>query len=232
MLLAVTVREDADMPTFSPYVVRQGDHLRQLAAKTSLDADTIWGNPANADLKTLRVTYNLLLPGDILKLPDADPNWITLETGTTNTFTAAAQKPCTITHTFVGGDGPIANAAYHLFGSTEDDTPKTTDGNGTATFDVPVDADSIRVLFDNGSSFELKVGHLDPVATPSGAEQRLIQLGYLDEGDDVSDDDGSRANHDQCVAAGLSAFQADNDLPATGALDATTAEKLAQVYGC
>jgi Putative peptidoglycan binding domain len=215
-----------------PYVVRQGDHLRKIAVANAFDADTVWADPANADLKKLRVTYNLLLPGDVVQIPDGTPAGTPLDTGATNTFTAAAAKPCTITHAFVRGGVPVANATYWLVGSVDDSTSKTTDGNGMATFDVPADADSVQVRFQDGSSYVLMVGYLDPVATPPGAEQRLIHLGYLDEGDPVDDDDASRAGHDACVALGLAAFQGDNGLPPTGVLDDATAQKLASVYGC
>ncbi|MGO9342320.1 MAG: peptidoglycan-binding domain-containing protein [Acidimicrobiales bacterium] len=217
---------------FHPYVVRQGDHLRRLAADGGFDADTVWNDPANAKLKDLRTTYNILLPGDILQLPDADPNWVALDTGTTNAFTAPANKPLTITHTFVCGDAPATTVNYRTVGAVDDDTPKTTDENGKATFDAPVEAESVQIVFEDGSSYLLNVGHLDPAATLPGAEQRLMQLGYLDDVGDLTDDEDGRAERDQCLAVALSAFQAKNGLPCTGALDSATVQKLADVYGC
>ncbi|MGH7298491.1 MAG: hypothetical protein ACRELB_26360, partial [Polyangiaceae bacterium] len=163
-----------------PYVVRQGDHLRRLAAQNGFDADTVWNDPANCDLKKLRGTYNVLLPGDILQLPDPNPNPVPLQTGGTNNFTSPPVKPCSIKHTFVRGTEPLANVQYRIIGGVDDATPKTTDANGAATFDVPVDADSVQVVFKDSSSYVLKVGYLDPAATPSGAAQRLMHLGYLD----------------------------------------------------
>jgi Putative peptidoglycan binding domain len=216
-----------------PYVVKQGDHLRRLAFQNGFDADACWADPDNAALKKLRVTYNLLLPGDVVQIPDGTPKWTSLNTGATNTFTANGAKTCTIKHTFVVGGGPLANAKYRLVGSTDDDTPKTTDGDGTATFDVPVSAEAVQVIFERGGTYLLNVGHLDPLATPSGLEQRLAQLGYLDSTGDVDpEDEGAWADHAAIVAAAVSAFQGDNDLPVSGTPDDATTQKLAQMYGC
>jgi hypothetical protein len=217
---------------YSPYVVRQGDHLRRLAATRGFDPEVVWGDASNAQLKALRVNYNVLLPGDILQLPDPVQTLIALEMGTTNTFTAPIAKPCTLTHTFLSDDDtPVANTGYTTIGAVDDQTPRATDANGTATFDVPIDADSVQIVFENGATYLLNVGHLDPAITPSGAGQRLINLGYLDVAGPLSDDDGSRADRDQCFRVALSAFQADNGLPSTGVLDDATGQKLAQVYG-
>jgi hypothetical protein len=218
-----------------PYVVRQGDHLLRIAYDHGFDADAVWKDPDNAALKKLRVTYNVLLPGDIVQIPDGDPKWTSLKTGSTNSFTAPAAKPCTIKHTFVLDDGPLANAKYRLQGSVDDETPKTTDGDGTATFDVPVDADAVQITFEDAGTYLLMVGHLDPVATPSGLEQRLIQLGYLEpagDGGDDADDDGALVDREAVVADALSAFQGDSGLPVTGTADDATNQKLAQAYGC
>jgi len=215
---------------FHPYVVRQGDHLRRLAAEYGFDADEVWNNSLNADLRAARGTYNILLPGDIVQVPDSDPDPTHLETGATNAFTTPAHKPCTITHVFVRGDDPVAGTQYRVIGGV-DDAPKTTDDNGTATFDVPIDADAVQIVFADGSTYLLKIGHLDPVSTPSGATQRLMHLGYLGEPDDAPDAEDN-SNTDQCLAAALTAFQASNDLPSTGALDDATVKKLGEVYGC
>ena len=49
-----------------PYVIRQGDYLALLAYKFDFDADTVWGDPANSDLRKLRPNPNLLWPTDVL----------------------------------------------------------------------------------------------------------------------------------------------------------------------
>jgi hypothetical protein len=46
------------MAAMEPYVVRQGDHLKGIAAARGFDADDVWNDPANAELKALRKTHN------------------------------------------------------------------------------------------------------------------------------------------------------------------------------
>jgi hypothetical protein len=214
-----------------PYVIRQGDHLLRLAVANRFDADVVWNDPANAALKKLRTTYNVLLPGDVIYLPESDPRWLPLKVGTTNTFVATL-RICTIKHAFLNGGSPLANLPYRVVGTgLPDGPPLTTDGHGTATFDVAHYVDMVRVVFESGLALDLRVGHLDPASTPSGCDQRLVQLGYLDARDET-DDPAPKAARPQWVALALAAFQTDNGLASTGKLDDATAGKLAQAFGC
>ncbi len=52
-----------------PYVIRQGDFLLKLAHKFGFDADSVWSDPSNSALRTLRSDPNILSPGDILYIP-------------------------------------------------------------------------------------------------------------------------------------------------------------------
>jgi hypothetical protein len=222
------------MSQMHPYVIRQGDHLLRLATANRFDADVVWNDPANADLKKLRTTYNVLLPGDVIRLPKSDPKWLALKVGAENKFVATLTT-CTIAHAFLNGDdgdSPLANLSYRVIGTgLPDGPPLTTDGNGTATFDVAAYVDMVRVVFDSGLAFDLRVGHLDPASSPTGCDQRLIQLGYIDAPGEA-DDPAQAASRSQWVALALAAFQTDNGLPSTGKLDDATAGKLVQAFGC
>jgi len=72
-----------------PYVVKQGDHLPLLAYRFAFDADSVWNDPANDDLRKLRPDPNLLLPTDVLYIPDQvnkKPVVHSLQTGQNNLF--------------------------------------------------------------------------------------------------------------------------------------------------
>jgi hypothetical protein len=218
-----------------PYVVCQGDHLKALADAGGFDADTVWNDSANADLKKLRGTYNVLLPGDILQLPVPDPNFLTLKKGQDNPFTAPMAK-CKITHVFLLDGEPLASAKYKVLDSdmtTELAPGDSTDGDGKATFEVPVQTDEVWLSFDGGRIFRVAIGHLDPAASASGAAQRLQHLGYLDPNaqpdPDADDDDNDWS--DDWVSLALAAFQTDNGLDANGTLDDKTVAKLVDKYG-
>jgi hypothetical protein len=170
-----------------PYVVKDGDYLLSLAHQFGFDADTVWNDPKNADLQKLRPDPNILLPGDILYIPDQDPPAAapaqSLTPGATNSFVSSAPT-VTLTHKFVGAsDSDYANQAYTV---TELDqlTGLTTDGSGVATFQAPVTLTTATVVFTGtGESWALGIGKMDPIDTLIGVFKRLQNLGYID--DDV-----------------------------------------------
>jgi hypothetical protein len=47
-----TLRFEAPL---QPYVIKQGDHLALLAYKFGFDADTVWNDPKNAQLRQLAI---------------------------------------------------------------------------------------------------------------------------------------------------------------------------------
>ena len=55
------------------YEIQQGDCLASIARNSGLLWETIWNRPENSNLRTLRVDPNILFPGDILFIPDKDP---------------------------------------------------------------------------------------------------------------------------------------------------------------
>ncbi|MCL2448292.1 MAG: peptidoglycan-binding protein [Polyangiaceae bacterium] len=207
-----------------PYVVRQGDHLAQIAAARGLSPDDVWNLPDNADLKKLRRTYNVLLPGDILYLPADKRPFLPVKLGQKNVFVATL-RTCTITHTFVVDGQPLSGATCHVLdvgGTPLVAPPPVTNAVGAVTFEVPVSTDRVQVVFDSGLTFVLAVGHLDPASSRSGCVQRLQHLGYLTTG---------HSNSPEWSGFALSAFQRDHSVKPTGVLDPATAEKLAEVYG-
>jgi hypothetical protein len=218
------------MSKLQPYVVRQGDHLLGIAAKHGFDADEIWGDPANADIKASRGTHNLLLQGDVVQIP-MEARYAPLKIGGINKYTVPTKR-CTVVQTFHHNNAALANLPYRVVGGIADEVARATDANGTASFEVSALVDTVKVVFKNGLSYLLKVGHLDPVLTASGAEQRLIHLGFLDAAGESANDRAGREDRDQWVAFALATFQSRYGLPSTGELDAATAQKLAAAYGC
>src|ERR1700722_13430648 len=74
-----------------PYVIRQGDYLAKLAYTFGFDADAVWKDPANADLRKIRSDPNMLWPTDIRYIPDpVVPAGTTLTPGSVNSFVSTS----------------------------------------------------------------------------------------------------------------------------------------------
>ena len=209
-----------------PYVIRQGDFLLKVANKFGFDADAIWQHPNNADLRQLRSDPNILLATDMLYIPDqlsSAPATCDLAVGQTNTFVATDAPKVALNLRFVHGDGtPYASVAYTVEELAEL-TGLTTDGDGVATFQVPVTLATATVTFsDTGDSFPLSIGELDPIDTPSGVFSRLQNLGHI--GRDV-EFDPSNLDVLRVGLLVLKASQPPSDDAATDSATATDADQ-------
>jgi hypothetical protein len=167
-----------------PYVIQQGDHLAKLAYKFGFNADTVWKDPKNAQLRRqgqLSPDPNILNPTDMLYIPDSKPlTTHSLTLGTTNVFVADAPPTVTLTHRFIGDDASIYAFKACVVQELDHLTGLMTDENGVLTFQAPVTLDSATVVFtETGESWALCIGHLDRINTLSGIFQRLTNLGYM-----------------------------------------------------
>jgi hypothetical protein len=208
-----------------PYVVRTGDHLPLLAARMGFDADSVWNDPKNADLKKLRGSPNILCAGDVLYVPDpADRNWLSVTPGTTNRFVGKVPK-ITLSLAFSQGGKAIAGEECVVRGLLPPNR-FTTDGDGKLSLSVPVTTQILDVEFPKIPLVRrIMVGHLDPVTEPSGVIQRLRSLGYISPRTAISPSDSA------ALGRVLAAFQKDQGLPATGTLDADTQKALEGAHG-
>jgi hypothetical protein len=165
-----------------PYVIRQGDTLAKLAYKFGFDADTVWNDPKNADLRKIRSNPDILWPSDILYIPDQvgkTPDTTTLTTGAVNSFVSDAPTK-TIAHKFQASDASTYASKAFVVQELEHLTGLQTTADGVATFPVPVTLDRATiVLTDTGETWSLSIGGLDPINTLSGIFQRLQNLGYI-----------------------------------------------------
>src|SRR5258708_29736807 len=68
------------------HTVQQGESVISLSEQYGLFAETIWDDPANAALRKNRPDMNVLLPGDVVVIPDKRPRLEKRETGARHKF--------------------------------------------------------------------------------------------------------------------------------------------------
>lgn len=68
------------------HVVRQGECVLTIAEKKGFFWETLWSHPNNAELKQLRGDPNVLLPGDVLHIPDKEEKTVSGATATLHRF--------------------------------------------------------------------------------------------------------------------------------------------------
>lgn len=213
-----------------PYVIRQGDYLTKLAARFAFDADRIWSDEANAELRAKRPNREILHPGDVLRIPARGADGGRIAVGGTHTFRGTV--PTTeVRLVLKRADGQLASGeAYRIEGLPTDaeDAAGTTGDDGVVHFRAPVDLDSVRLVIESTASprtsrtLVIRIGHMDPVDEPSGVRKRLQHLGF-----------GSRlALWDEPLRrAAIESFQRWRELPVTGEADDATKQALVEANG-
>lgn len=198
------------------HVIAEGECLSSVAFENGYFPGTIWERPENDALRELRGDPNVLLPGDRLFVPDKEPKTTACATGKTHRFTRRG-VPARFRLQILNADKPRPNVAYRLLldGTIELSGSTTAEG----MIDVPIPPNARRgtlFLDEDGAEYELTFGGLAPITEERGVRERLINLGYLREGDASAAD----------LGAALKLFQRRVDLDPTGDLDEVTAEKL------
>ena len=231
-----------------PYVIKAGDYLAKLAYKFGFDADAVWNDPANDDLRKRRPNPNILWPTDILYIPDQvdkKPTTFTLVVGQMNTFES---NPTIIDFSIRFSDTNLASQAY-----TVDELPErtglTTGADGTASLSIPVTLAFVTIRFStSGATYAFRIGDLDPVDTLSGTFQRLQNLGFIELDKDVGTTDldtiraaltafknaypsGDGASAGSSGADANGSGSNESGLSDDGALDKVTSQHLLEISG-
>jgi len=207
------------------HLVDQGESIESLADVAGVPVATIWDHPDNARLRDGGRSPNVLKPGDMVFIPNVRERIERRATEARHQFICKGLGS-RLHVRFLEDDTPRANAGYSL---TVDEGPPvrgTTDGSGYIDHRIGPQARLARLRFDSDpedAEFELRLGHLDPVTTASGVQQRLrnLDLFWGDETDQL-DDETRRA---------ITAFQRLRELDPTGELDDSTRAALIEAHG-
>lgn len=208
----------------SRHTVAPGEHLSGIAQRYGFrDYRTIWDHPDNAPLRELRTEPHVLLPGDVVVVPDKTLRDESRPTDQAHRFRVPSlplklRLALTDYHNL-----PIVGAACELTvqGKT---LPLTSDGDGIIEAPVPKDAtEGLLKVPELDLEIPIRIGHLDPVDDDSGWQGRLVNLGYY--AGAVGDDDAEMLRY------AIEEFQCDHQLKVTGELDGATRAKLLEAHG-
>jgi N-acetylmuramoyl-L-alanine amidase len=199
------------------HTISQGECLASIARQYGLLADTIWTHPQNDQLREQRTDPHVLLPGDVLFIPESQERRESGATESRHRFRRLG-LPARIRVRFLQEGEPRANEPFQLVIDGRHYEGET-DADGWLEHPIPPDARHGQViLVDTGEEYTLDLGHLDPVDEVTGVQQRLQNLGIYS-----GEVDGEMG---PATEDALRLFQQDHDLEPTGQLDDATRDAL------
>jgi Putative peptidoglycan binding domain len=202
--------------------VEDGEHLSGIAKRFGFqNALTIWNDPANDELRSLRGSPEILLPGDELHIPDLETKAFKASTGRSHDITVRTQRLELRLRLQDGVGAPHKEAAVTIeIGDTS--IERTSNADGLVSTPVPR-AIAEATIDDGNRTLRLRVGALDPATELTGWHARLVNLGYLV---------GSpQETEPQTRQTAIEEFEVDNGLPVTGEISGATLAKLVEVHG-
>jgi Putative peptidoglycan binding domain/LysM domain len=209
-------RRETGIPT--EYEIVQGDTVVGLAFRYGLLPNNIWDHPANSELKELRKDMNVLMPGDVLVIPDKEIKEVPRPVDQTHEFVRKGMVALYRLQVF-DFEEPRAGQDYTLSIDDSNTLQGTTDKSGTLEQYVPANArKGVLVIGEDQAELTIHFGYLDPLNETTGLQKRLINLGFL-----AGEPNGQL--DDETVEA-LKTFQARFGVPVTGEPDDSTLEKL------
>jgi hypothetical protein len=170
------------------HTVLPGEHLAGIAAAAGFaNFMTVWNAPENAQLREIRHNPNILLPGDIVTIPDKVEKSAQGADSQRHEFTLFGPGLLLNLKLEDTEGDPIAGQDCVLHVSAKDQNgrlalvrefKKTTDDEGKISEILSEGANIAELAFAD-QKFLVVIGGLNPVREESGMRQRLNNLGYF-----------------------------------------------------
>ena len=202
--------------------VRQGESCAHIAARYGVPEEIVWNDAENSSLRELRKNPNILLPGDVVTIPDSRPDSSQGGTEERHRFRRLG-VPLKLRLELRDSSGePLESEECKLTLGAEP-VILTSDGNGRIEIELPIDVEEGELQV-GGRKIALSIAQLDPVTELSGWRERLNNLGYnAGAGEDKNDDQ---------LRYALEEFQCDHGLAVDGICGPKSQAKLVEVHGC
>ncbi len=237
------------------HTVVQGESVESIASAAGHAWETVWEAPENAELRELRSSPHVLMPGDVVFVPPLELKTEDVATGQRHTIRRKGVPSKLIVRFLVDGE-PRANADY-TFVTLGIERTGTTDGDGVLEESVDPQRAWAEVRFELEAE-EDEDDDTEPADDDAEDEDEDYQEEEPEEGDESPPQDVYRfdlRHLDPCsevtgaqgrlhllgygvgsidgelgarTQAALRAFQAEHDLEVTGELDDATQAKLAE----
>lgn len=238
------------------HTVVQGDSIESIAYAAGHAWDTVWDAPENSELRELRKSPHVLLPGDVVFVPPIELKTESLATGRQHKLRRNTVPSKLIVRFLLDGE-PRANAEYS-FVCNGVERSGTTDGDGWLEESVHPLAEWAEVRFavecdDDDQDFVCEPADDDaepldedpPEAEDSDQQDQQqvyrFELRRMDPSNTIAGAQarlhllgyhlrvgasGIDGELDEATRVALCAFQADHELEVTGELDDATQAKL------
>lgn len=205
----------------SEHYVSEGECITSIADATGHYWQTIWDDPANAELRRHRSNPHTLSPGDRLIIPDLRERVEREPTGKRYRFRRKG-IPARFTLQLFRAGHPRAEQPWDLGGDGFHDSG-VTDSKGVLSTFIPTTL-MHAVLCVGPDDFRLKVrfGSLPPIEEVEGWQARLTNLGFY-----KGSEDGTVS---EALRDGLRRFQSSCGLPETGEADEATRAKMVEIH--
>jgi len=204
------------------YKVKQGDCIESIAHKFGHLWKTLWDDSKNADLRKKRKEPNVLLPGDIVFVPEKRPKDESGQTDQRHRFRKKIAASMLKMVLIDENDEPRSNESYILIVDDEIISGITKEDGSLKHFIKPNAKNGKLILGEEQDEYILDLGCIDPITVISGVKARLNNLGFsCGKIDDTLNPKTRKAIQD---------FQFQYDLEETGKIDEKTRSKLKEIY--
>jgi hypothetical protein len=204
------------------HVVRGGDGVSSIAFAYGFAPSTVWMAPENAQLRELRADGDVLMPGDVVHVPELRPRMERCAMDARHTFRRKG-VPALVQVQLYHDGRPRRDEPFELYADGALLARGRTSDEGVLRTYVPNSARAGRLIVGvDRQEMAIEFGGLHPISERSGVQQRLRQLGFY-----RGPADGAES---RALTAAVRAFQRYVGLPVTGTIDAATRDKLAVLH--
>ena len=203
--------------------MQPGDCIESIAAANGLFWETIWNDPRNQALRSVRKDRNLLLPGDRVFVPERRLKEESCPAEARHRFRRKG-VPSRLRLILQDDEGNPRDGESYVLEVDGRLIRGKTDAKGLLQQPIPPTARRGRLIIGSGlkrAEFNLRLGQLDPVAEITGLQSRLRNLGY---------ECAVNGSLDGQTRDAIQAFQAAQGLDETGDPDPATLARLEQAH--